>query len=112
MIRVKWDIEELVALIDIYRRSSSKSNDEIKSELSELSQILQKRADHLGIRHDEKFRNMSGMAMMYENVVYVATKGQKGMSAASNAMYQVFEMSQTCPDVFDLILKEFRKKYC
>lgn len=33
MIKVNWDVEELVALIDIYRRSAGKSTDQINAEL-------------------------------------------------------------------------------
>ena len=111
MIRVKWDVEELVALIAIYLSSENKSYDEIKAELETLSKILRRRADLLDIRHDEKFRNISGMTMMYENVVYIFTHGQQGMSSVSKAMRQVAEMSEKCPDVFNLILSEFYRKY-
>ena len=37
MIKVNWDVEELVALIDVYRRSDEKSAEQIEVELLALS---------------------------------------------------------------------------
>ena len=111
MIKVNWDVEELVALIDIYRRSKDKPNDQIDAELLALSKALTKRADKLGIEHDEKFRNFNGMKMMFQNVVYIATDGQQGMSGISSSMCKVYEMLSRSPDVFELILQEFTNRY-
>ena len=109
MIKVNWDVEELVALIDIYRRSVGKSTDQINAELLELSNALVARANRLGIVHDEKFRNLNGMKMMFQNVNYIATNGEQGMSAASASMRKIYGMLSTCPEAFDLILAEW---YC
>ena len=103
MIKVNWDVEELVALIDVYRRSDEKSAEQIEVELSALSKAC--------IEHDEKYRNLNGMKMMFQNVAYVASNGDHGMSAASSAMRKVYDMSNSSPEVFDLILKEFTKRY-
>lgn len=111
MIKVNWDVEELVALIDIYRRYEDNQSDQIDDELLTLSKALTKRADKLGIEHDEKFRNLNGMKMMFQNVVYIATDGQQGMSATSSSMRKVYGMLSKSPDVFELILQEFTKRY-
>lgn len=111
MIKVNWDVEELVALIDIYRRSEGKSTEQIETELVKLSEELTNRANRLGIEHDEKFRNINGMKMMFQNLVYIATDGRCGMSAASSSMRKVYEMLSTAPEVFDLILEEFIRRY-
>ncbi len=111
MIKVNWDVEELVALIDIYRRSKGKPNNQIDAELLALSKALTKRADKLGIEHDEKFRNFNGMRMMFQNVVYIATDGQRGMSATSSSMSKVYGMLSKSPDAFELILQEFTDRY-
>lgn len=111
MIRISWDVEELVALIDVYQRSEGKSDSQIDAELLELSHVLINRAEKLEISHDEKFRNLNGMKMMFQNVVYIATGGQKGMSSVSSSMRMVYEMSKTAPGVFELILKEFCRRY-
>ena len=111
MLKVNWDVEELVALIDIYRRSEGKSTEQIETELLKLSDALTNRANRLGIEHDEKFRNLNGMKMMFQNVVYIATDGQRGMSAASSSMRKVYEMLNSSPEVFELILEEFVRQY-
>lgn len=51
-----------------------------------LSKAFVERAERLGIEHDEKYRNLNGMKMMFQNVAYVASNGDHGMSAASSAM--------------------------
>lgn len=76
-----------------------------------LSKAFVERAERLGIEHDEKYRNLNGMKMMFQNVAYVASNGDHGMSAASSAMRKVYDMSNSSPEVFDLILKEFTKRY-
>ena len=111
MIKIAWDVEELVALIDVYHKSDGKTNEQIEKELIGLSKSLTFRAQKLGIKHDEKFRNLNGMKMMFQNVAYVASNGDHGMSAANSAMRKVYDMSNSSPEVFDLILKEFTKRY-
>lgn len=76
-----------------------------------LSKAFVERAERLGIEHDKKYRNLNGMKMMFQNVAYVASNGDHGMSAASSAMRKVYDMSNSSPEVFDLILKEFTKRY-
>lgn len=85
MIKVNWDVEELVALIDVYRRSDEKSAEQIEVELLALSKAFVERAERLGIEHDEKYRNLNGMKMMFQNVAYVASNGDHGMSAEYSA---------------------------
>lgn len=111
MIKVGWDVEELVALIDIYRKSEEKSSDQIDIELLNLSKVLARRAEKLGIRHDEKFRNLNGMKMMFQNVVYIETNGERGLSGAGASMRKVCDMLRTSPEVFELILDEFIERY-
>ncbi len=111
MIRIKWDVEELIPLINIYKKAITGEIQDINTELAALSKALNKRADILGIHHDEKFRNLNGMKMMYQNVIYVATNGEQGLSAASQGLYAVYEMSQKSPAVFDRMLAEFHHRY-
>jgi len=111
MLKIKWDVEEIISLINIYKKASNGEIQDINKELSVLSKVLNKRADLLGIHHDEKFRNLNGMKMMYQNVLYVATNGEQGLSAASQAIYAVFYMSQKSPDVYEMILAEFNDRY-
>ena len=62
MIRVRWELEEAVALMNLYFRYGATlgvPNDE----LLKLSQIYRNRANILGLNVDDKFRNLSGMKM-------------------------------------------------
>lgn len=111
MIKVTWDVEELVALIDIYRKSVESDNFDIDSELQVLAGRLVKRADKLGIEHDDKFRNYNGMKMMFQNAIYVATDGRQGLSSASLRMQKIYSLLMSNPDVFDMILEDFNSRY-
>lgn len=111
MIKVNWDVEELVALIDIYRKSVASKSFSVNTELQALADRLVNRADRLGIEHDEKFRNHNGMKMMFQNVVYVATDGKQGLSAASVKMQKVYSLLFTNPDVFEMILDDFNHTF-
>lgn len=111
MIKVNWDIEEAVALVSLYHRTTNKSQQEIQEELVLLSSKLKKRADILKIDYDEKFRNLNGMKMMYQNIEFLATGGEKGMSDASKALYIAEDLYQTKPDAFSLILEELYHRY-
>lgn len=110
MIRVPWDVEEIVAFIDLYERTKL-IRDNVDSELQRFSDVLVQRARLLGITHDEIYRNLNGMKMMYQNVEYIASEGQRGLSGASKAFVEVYNMRSLCPYVFDMILKEFNRKY-
>lgn len=111
MIKVDWDVEELVALIDIYLREQRGEVSNLSAELEELSATLNRRAEQFGILHDEKYRNMNGMKLQYQNVDCIATNGARGLSSYSEAMKIVFQMSQLCPKAFQLILREFNLRY-
>lgn len=112
MQKINWDVEELVALINIFERSERGQISDLGNELETLSSTLNKRARILGIPHDEKFRNLNGMKLMYQNVSYVASHGMQGLSAASKKMYLVYDLFMTKREVFDLILHEYLNKYC
>lgn len=111
MIRVLWDVEEIVAFIDLYERTKRDGLD-IDTELHHFSDILIQRAKVLGIEHDDVYRNFNGMKMMYQNVEYIASDGQHGLSGASKAFVEVYQMRNKCPYVFEMILHEFTRKYC
>lgn len=111
MMKVNWDVEELVALIDVYCSSGNMSASDIDESLCSLAERFVKRADKLEIAHDEKFRNLNGMKMMFQNVVFIATAGKQGLSAASSSMQKVYSLLLSNPEVFDMILSEFNRKY-
>ena len=75
MKRIRWELEEMVAMVDLYYRDKNGEVDNLNYELSELSRKLNKRADILDIDHDHKFRNLNGMKMIFQNVRYADTDG-------------------------------------
>ena len=82
-----------------------------KKSLEQLSLALNKRAEILGIDKDEKFRNISGLNMQSACVQYVATNGEKGLSAASKLFYDVHDLHSEERDKFQKIVDEFVEKY-
>ncbi len=111
MIRVKWQLEEIVALVDLYKRTVCLDKAARVTEIEKLSILLNRRADVLGIKRDEKYRNITGITMMYENVRYVATNGEKGLSAANKLIYEVWDMSINNPELINQIYKQVLDKY-
>ena len=111
MIRVKWDIEEMVALCDLYLKNKKSLVLDMNSELLKLSTILNKRADMLGIEHDDKFRNLSGLKMIMENIRFVYKLGKDGLANTSNMACYIVYMSRVDKQRFYEILKDFYRKY-
>lgn len=111
MKRIKWTLEEVVAMVDIYFRYSNGQIEDLNAELIRLSEILNRRADILNIPHDDKFRNFNGMKCIFQNVRYVATDGEIGLPSASKLHYIVIDMYNNERERFDRILEEFYLKY-
>lgn len=110
MIRVRWELEEAVALMDLYfgcGATLSVPNDE----LLKLSQIYRNRANILGLDVDDKFRNLSGMKMQLGCIHYVVTDGKEGMSGASKLFYQTYDLYKNNPENFQKICNHFYDKY-
>ena len=110
MIRVRWELEEAVALMDLYFRygaTLSVPNDE----LLKLSQIYRNRANILGLNVDDKFRNLSGMKMQLGCIHYVVTGGKEGMSGASNLFYKTYDLYKNNPCEFQNVCKKFYAAY-
>ncbi len=110
MLKVKWDLEEAVALYDLYRREGCTLNVP-KEELEKLSKIYRKRAKILGLKVDDKFRNLSGLSMQIGCIHYVVTDGKEGFSNAGTLFYQVDDLFHTKPEIYQMILDEFYQRY-
>ena len=108
MIRVNWAIEEAVALYNLYKTSGYPIP---KSKLSKLSDVLNFRAEKLGIDKDEKFRNVSGLNMQSACIHYVVTDGNSGLSSTNRLFSQVDKLYNCDREKFDTILKDFTDKY-
>ena len=110
MIRVPWELEEAVVLMDLYFKHGSTlsiPNDELLN----LSNLYRNRATMLGIHVDDKFRNLSGMKMQLGCIHYVVTGGKEGMSGASRLFYQTYDLYRDDPKLFKYICNEFYDKY-
>ena len=112
MKRIKWAIEEAVAIVDLYFRFEGGIITDLESELIKLSVALNRRADILKIAHDEKFRNLNGMKCIFQNVRYCATDGKVGLPNVSRLHQQTVELYFNNRKKFDEILNAFREKYC
>ncbi len=110
MIRVKWNMEEAVALCDLYIKSGFSLNIG-KNELEGLSAVLNKRAEIKGIVVDDKFRNISGLLMQIRCIHYVTTGGKEGLSNASKIFYEAYELFESNPSEFKMIVDDFYNKY-
>ena len=110
MLKVKWDLEEAVALYDLYRQTGCTLNVP-KKELENLSIIFRKRSKMLGLKVDDKFRNLSGLRMQIGCIHYVVTDGREGLSNTGTLFYQVDDLFHTKPEIYRMILNEFYQKY-
>ena len=111
MKRVRWELEEMVAMVDLYYRDKNGLVESISDELKELSRKLNKRADTLGIDHDEKYRNYNGMKIIFQNVRYADTNGEEGMANTSKLIYDTVALFKNNKTVFYNILTDFNDKY-
>ena len=111
MIRVQWDQEEMVALVDLFFRTRHCSPSKRGSLIDELSDRLNKRADSLGIPHDNLFRNRNGITMMLMNLRNIASNGTEGLSGISDLMKETWDLFHDDHDKFLEILMSFQHKY-
>lgn len=111
MKRVDWAVEEMAAMVDLYYNYKDSPNTVLKEALLILSQKLNKRADIFGIEHDEKYRNYNGMKMIFENIRFIDTSGEKGLSCTSQLMQGVVALYHNNRYIFDKIIDEFNIKY-
>lgn len=110
MAKIYWELEEAVALIDLYIQNGSMPN--ISDEkLAELSCIYSKRAQKLGFPANSKFRNLAGLRMQLSCIHYVVTGGREGMSNASQVFYQAWALFKSKPDNFRQTLNRFYSLY-
>ena len=111
MKRVPWELEEMVAMVDLYYRDKNGKVDKLIDELSELSRKLNKRAEILNIDHDYKYRNLNGMKIIFQNVRYADTNGEDGMANTSKLIYDTIDLYKKDYEHFTFLLNNFNEKY-
>ena len=111
MKKVKWDVEEAVALMHLYFDNDCKiyvDSEQIES----LSKILRKRAAILGFDVDDRFRNVTGLEMQLACIHYVVTDGKEGLSNVGTLFYETYDLYLKNLKIFERIYDEFIEKYC
>ncbi len=111
MKKVGWAVEEMVAMVDLYYRDKNGEVDDLSAELERLSIKLNDRADKLHIEHDEKYRNLNGVNMIFQNVRHIDMKDNAGLENASKLIGEVLKLYKEHNDLFRRILKDFYALY-
>jgi hypothetical protein len=110
MKRIKWTLEESVVLVDAYARNGYKIPLPA-NEISHISELLNRRANILGLDIDEKFRNKSGLNMQSACIHYVFTEGAEGLSNSNDMFYKAHNLFIHDKAKFDEILESFYTRY-
>ena len=106
----KWDLEESVALYDLYIKNGF--NPSVPQfEVLALSRLLNKRAQILGIPITSTYRNENGLKMQLQCIEYVVSNGDHGLSCTSKLFNDTWKLYQEDKDKFYAILDSFYKKY-
>lgn len=110
MKRINWELEEAVALYDLYFKSGQTLSVD-KNKLKQLSEILNRRAKLNGWVVDDKFRNVTGLSMQVATIHYIVTDGKEGLKNSSKMFREVYDLYKYDPEKFDRIVEEFYLKY-
>lgn len=110
MKRINWDLEEAVALYDLYFKSGQTLSID-KDKLKQLSEVLNRRARLKGWIVDDKFRNVTGLSMQVATIHYIVTGGKEGLKNSSKIFREVYDLYKEDPEKFDRMVKEFYLKY-
>lgn len=111
MKRVKWDVEEAVALMYLYFDNDCKMSVD-SEQIENLSKILKKRAAILGFDVDDNFRNVAGLDMQLACIHYVVTDGKEGLYNVGTLFYETYDLYLKNLKIFERIYDEFIEKYC
>ncbi len=108
-LRRPWDRWEWALLLEAYEEIQK--NPSAKMEiLQQLSDTLRTRATRQGMEIDDTFRNLNGMKLQYEQVLYVMTRGEHGLKGnLSKVFTEVKNIYLTDKNWFDMILRKAKK---
>lgn len=109
MIKVKWQLEEAVALYSLYFQYGGPNiPDDV---IDYLSGMYQNRAKMLGICKDDNFRNKAGIKMQLRCIQHVVTGKDRGMSNAGKLFYETYKLYREDRKKFEEIAESFFEKY-
>lgn len=108
---MNWDTEEEILLIDLYHSLKKMDDGKRKLAISNFSEFLKARARQKGITVNDKFRNVTGIKMKLQNIEYIATDGQKGLSCTSDLDKTQYKCSILSPAKFSCQVHSIKNKY-
>lgn len=98
-------------LVDLYFKIQMVSFREKERLIEAVSIFLNHRADILRIYKDKKFRNINGINMKLQNIEFIATDGEKGLSSVSALDREIFEFRTNYPQIFNEDFESIARKY-
>lgn len=101
-----WELEEAVALFEMYFRGTTTNAD-----LELLSKALKRRAHKNGIIVSTTFRNLNGLKMQLGCILYVVSDGKHGFHGASKLFFDTYDLYQNNKREFYNIWDNFSKNY-
>lgn len=90
-INIKWTKDEEILLVEMFDKVYIKKYN-LTKECDLLSIKLKEHAKSLGLDIDEKYRNISGLKMKYQNLIYLYTSGKEGLSSYSNLDKEIMDL--------------------
>ena len=107
--RLPWDRWEWALLLEAYEEIQKKPSAKMEI-LQQLSDTLRTRATRQGIEIDDTFRNLNGMDLQYEHVLYILSDGKQGLEGdLSKVFTEVKNIYLTDKNWFDMILRKAKK---
>ena len=108
---MKWEKEECILLIDLFRYTQEHSRKENIEAIRILSTLLNRRAEILKYKIGDTFRNMTGILMKLQNIEYLASDGKKGLSAYSILDQETYNFFINNPEDFKQQVIKIKSKY-
>ena len=110
MIKIKWNLEEAVVLLDLLLENGGSTSVQTERLLA-LSEMYKQKAKQAGVVFDKKYRNLPGLRMQLACLQYIISDGEKGMPNGGKVFCQAYELFQTDPQRFKKIKEDFYDKF-
>lgn len=110
-VRVPWDEDETILLVDLYCHTKDMEKLKAENYATAFVEMLKVRAVSLGMMVDDKYRNLAGIKMKLQNIRYLMTNGELGLSGCSKLEKRIVDLYQTDQELFALKLKQAQNKW-
>lgn len=116
----KWDLNEVLMLVDCYNRIAEKKSDSTPScllesyfdvEARKLSAVLRRREIEQQGKIDDRFRNVPGIKMKLRNIEFLATAGKSGLYNYSAMDKKGYELYKSDPELFSELVAALKVAY-